>query len=251
MPQLIVEVIFLFFSIEHLFNVVRKKRKLMQLPTISFDKIFTDACPDVELGILLIKIKVAPSSDPLLQVIEKAVAEKSSQLPLEEIANISPLSSTRQTYKALGKDPSRYRPSAEALLRRVVNGKGLYQVNNVVDALNLVSVQSGFSIGGYDFEKIKGNIQLGRGAENEPYEAIGRGLLNIEGLPVLRDELGAFGSPTSDSTRTMVTAETTTFLAVIFGFAKNLGMGTVLTDLESLLVKYAEGERIGMGIQWG
>lgn len=221
----------------------------MQLPTISVDKILTEACPDVELGVLLIKIKVAPASEPLLKVIEKGVAEKSRQLSLEEIANIPPLLATRQAYKALGKDPSRYRPSAEALLRRIVNGKGLYQVNNVVDALNLVSVQSGFSIGGYDFDKIKGNIQLGRGAEKEPYEAIGRGVLNIEGLPLLRDELGAFGSPTSDSTRTMVTAETTHFLAVIFGFTKEQGMKTVLADLEDLLAKYADGERIGTGIQ--
>ena len=216
----------------------------MQLPTITFDKLFTDHCPSTRLGILLMNIRIAPSSEGLLNEVKKELEDKAANLARENIAAIPPLHDTRQTYKALGKDPSRYRPSAEALLRRAVSGKGLYQVNNVVDVLNLVSIRSGFSIGGYDFEKINGAIQLGKGAEHEPYQAIGRGTLNIEGLPILRDATGAFGSPTSDSTRTMVTDETTTFLAVVFDFGKNEKLESALAELEQLLIKFAEGEPI-------
>ena len=216
----------------------------MQLPPISIENILKDACPEIRLGVLLMKVNIAPSGEPLQRVIESTLSEKSVQLGTEDISKIPSLNATRQAYKTLGKDPSRYRPSAEALLRRAVKGKGLYQVNNVVDALNLVSVQSGFSIGGYDFEKIKGAIQLGRGEANEPYQAIGRGELNIEGLPVLRDETSAFGSPTSDSIRTMVTQETKVFLSIVFGFGKNEGLENVVADLEDLLINHAAGSEV-------
>ena len=216
----------------------------MQIPNISIDKILSESCPIASLGVLLIKVNVAASNKSLLQTIEEGLKERTTNLKTENISSIPPLYATRQAYKALGKDPSRYRPSAEALLRRVVSGKGLYRVNNVVDALNLVSVISGYSIGGYDFEKIKGEICWGKGDANEPYDAIGRGELNIEGLPVLRDEIGAFGSPTSDSERTMVTEQTTTFLTVVFGFSENEGLRKTLADLEVLLVKFAAGEVI-------
>lgn len=188
------------------------------MTNILTDKILTEHCPTAHLGVLKINVKVAPSSDELLELIDNELVEVAANLKREDIAKIPSLQATRQAYKALGKDPSRYRPSAEALLRRVTSGKGLYRVNNVVDILNLISVKTGYSIGGYDFDKINGAIRWGRGAADEPYEAIGRGALNIEGLPVLRDETGAFGSPTSDSTRTMVTEETQVFLVVVFGF---------------------------------
>jgi DNA/RNA-binding domain of Phe-tRNA-synthetase-like protein len=109
----------------------------------------------------------------------------------------------------------------------------------VVDALNLVSISSGFSIGGYDSEKIVGEIIFGIGNSGEPYTGIGRGELNIEGMPVFRDAMGAFGTPTSDSERTSVTSATRNFLMVIIDFA-----GTALLDEAtllacSLLEKYA------------
>jgi DNA/RNA-binding domain of Phe-tRNA-synthetase-like protein len=100
----------------------------------------------------------------------------------------------------------------------VVKGKGLYKINNVVDLLNLVSISTGFSIGGYDADKIEGDVELGVGEVNEPYEGIGRGILNIEGLATFRDEKGAFGTPTSDSVRTSVTDDTTRFLMVFLDY---------------------------------
>ena len=210
----------------------------MQIPTILIDKILKDHCPTAQVGILKIKVNIAPSSQALLELIDNELVKIASNLKREDIAQIPSLQATRQAYKALGKDPSRYRPSAEALLRRVVSGKGLYHVNNVVDILNLVSAKTGYSIGGYDFDKINGEIRWGRGAADEPYEAIGRGVLNIEGLPVLRDETGAFGSPTSDSTRTMVTKGTGTFLGVVFGFLENGDIEEVVKEMERLIERF-------------
>jgi DNA/RNA-binding domain of Phe-tRNA-synthetase-like protein len=213
----------------------------MKIPSIKIEEIVRESCPDVRLGLLLTEVKVTPSDENLLSFIEQNLTEIQSRLTTPDIHDIPPLASTRQAYKALGKDPSRYRPSAEALLRRVVKGKGLYRVNNVVDALNLISVQSGFSIGGYNLEKIKGQIRLGRGEDGEPYEAIGRGELNIAGLPVLRDDMGAFGSPTSDSTRTMATPEMRYFLTVFFDFEKNGELENAMEKFAGWLVEYAGG----------
>lgn len=195
---------------------------------IFIENIVKTACPSIRLGCLRAAVEVKPSSPALLKFTEDCLEQLQRSLTLEKIHAFPALHATREAYKALGKDPSRYRPSAEALLRRVVQGKGLYQVNNVVDTLNLISIQTGFSIGGYDFDKIKGNIRLGSGEEGEPYQVIGRGELNIHNLPILRDGTGAFGSPTSDSERTMVTPATKRFLAVFFDF----GSGEVEAALQ-------------------
>ena len=214
----------------------------MKPPSLFIENIVREACPSIRTGCLFSRVKVQPSPPELLHFIQEKLHEITKKQALENIHDLLALSANREAYKALGKDPSRYRPSAEALLRRVVQGKGLYQVNNVVDALNLVSVSSGYSIGGYDAAKISGLIRLGRGEEGEPYEAIGRGELNIHGLPVLRDDLGAFGSPTSDSVRTMVTEETGWFLVVVFDFGGNEQLEGALGDMAELLVKFAGGE---------
>lgn len=175
-------------------------------------------CPDLKIACLECNVQVQTSQQGLLDLIANKTKELESSLSTEGIHQIESVAFTRQAYKDLGKEPSRYRPSAEALLRRVIKGKGLYQINNVVDLLNLVSILTGYSIGGYDADKIEGEINMGVGEEGEPYQAIGRGKLNIACLPVLRDDLGVFGSPTSDSERTMVRPETKRFLMTIFHF---------------------------------
>jgi DNA/RNA-binding domain of Phe-tRNA-synthetase-like protein len=220
----------------------------MGIPPITFEENLRQTCPAARLGCALVAVNVAPSGPELLHFIQKELEQVHGKMALEEIHSLAPLHSAREAYKALGKDPSRYRPSAEALLRRVVQGKGLYQVSNVVDCLNLVSVQTGFSIGGYDFNNIQGSVRFGRGGVGEPYEAIGRGLLNIEGLPVLRDGAGAFGSPTSDSQRTMVTPQTAHFLFVFFDFGGNEGLEKAMAGLEYLLATFAGGSLVGQEI---
>jgi DNA/RNA-binding domain of Phe-tRNA-synthetase-like protein len=126
---------------------------------------------------------------------------------------------TRAAYKALGKDPARYRGSAEALLRRVIGGKGLPQINAVVDAINLVSVESRLSIGLYDLVHVDGDIVFRAGRSGETYKGIGKYDLNLEGLPVFADARGPHGSPTSDSERTMVTSDTRRVVAIIISFS--------------------------------
>jgi len=114
----------------------------------------------------------------------------------------------------------------------------------VVDIVNLVSLRSGFSIGGYDFDEIKFPVELSVGRSDDEYQGIGRGELNIESLPVLRDTLGAFGSPTSDSVRTSVTAQTQQFLMVVFGFGNFAEIQNTLNYAENILLTYAGTQQV-------
>lgn len=208
---------------------------------ISISPAVKSKCPKLQLGCIQCNLKVTDDYPELLELIQTELSKLQNQLSVEDISKIPSIQSSRIGYKSLGKDPARYRLSAEALLRRVVKGKGLYQVNNVVDLLNLTSVKSGFSIGGYDAEKIEGKVQLSIGKANEPYEAIGRGELNIEFLPTFRDQKGSFGSPTSDSVRTMVTPKTKQFLMPIFNFGGHDNLEEVISEAIFLLKKYAGG----------
>ena len=175
-------------------------------------------CPQLNLSCIETDVSVGQSNSELLSEINLKTIELRRSLQIEDICKILAIESSRKAYKSCGKDPARYRLSAEALLRRVVSGKDLYLINNVVDQLNLVSISSGFSIGGYDAEKIQGDIIFGIGNTSEPYSGIGRGELNIENLPVFRDNLGAFGTPTSDSNRTAVNDKSTNFLMILIDF---------------------------------
>ncbi len=188
------------------------------LPQIAVDQAIRQASPALRLGLLHAEIRVEERPDELNKLINEQAAHLRQKETVDSIKLWTAIAHARECYRRLGKDPSRYRPSAEALLRRILSGKELYRINNAVDALNLVSLQSGLSIGGYDAAKLRPPLLLDRGKANEPYEGIGRGALNIEGLPVLYDQLGPFGCPTSDSTRTAVSAQTRTFLWVIFDF---------------------------------
>ena len=207
---------------------------------IQKETIIQETCPDLILGFLWGKVQVEASNQVLLQQISENIEVINANRALELVSQFPTIKTTRDAYRSLGKKPGRYRPSAEALTRRILQGKGLYQVNNVVDCLNLISVQSGYSIGGYDFDKIEGEMSLGRGRENEPYEAIGRGELNIHNLPILRDEKGAFGSPTSDSIRTMVTEQTDHFLMVFFNFGGFGDLDKWMKTAEKLFVKHCK-----------
>lgn len=127
---------------------------------------------------------------------------------MEAVNKLAGIAPTRAAYKALGKEPNRYRPSAEALMRRCVKGLELYRTLSIIDLTNLVSLVSGHSIGAFDADAIEGDLLLGVGREGEPYEAIGRGQLNIACLPVFRDSVGGVGTPTSDNDRTKLSPST-------------------------------------------
>lgn len=190
------------------------------MTNISISKKLKQKVPEIKLSCIECDVYVMETNDVLWDEIRKKTKELSASLKTEDISKIPAIAASRKAYKACGKDPARYRLSAEALLRRVVKRKDLYQVNNVVDVLNLISISTGFSIGGYDADKIKGDVLFDIGTAADPYEGIGRGRLNIEFLPALKDEQGAFGTPTSDSERTAVSSQTNRFLMVIIDYGK-------------------------------
>lgn len=122
----------------------------------------------------------------------------------------------RKLYHALGIDPSKTRPSSEALLRRVLLGKELYKVNAVVDAANLASLSLLLPVGLYDLDKIRPPVLLRFGLPGESYEGIRKDEVHLRDRPTLVDSLGPFGNPTSDSLRTSVTQETRSIWFVLF-----------------------------------
>jgi len=199
---------------------------------------------ELQLSCILCDVVPVPVNVQLWDEIQQRIDEIASTISIEQISQLPAISASRKAYKACGKDPARYRLSAEALLRRVVNRNELYQINNVVDALNLVSISTGFSIGGYDDDKIEGDVVFGIGQPGEPYFGIGRGELNIEGMPVFRDANGAFGTPTSDSERTSVSQETKRFLMIIIDYAASSQLAEATDLAKNLLEKYAQATNI-------
>lgn len=145
--------------------------------------------------------------------------------------------STRSAYKKLGKQPSRYRPSAEGLMRRVKKGLDILPIGNSVDIINCISLESGFSISLFDFDKIHGHIILDIGNKT-PYHTIGRGILNIENLPCLFDDIGPFGNPSSDAGRTMIENSSSSILLVIYDFGSNELLSKTLDKAELFLKNY-------------
>ena len=166
------------------------------------------------------------------------------ELTTESLKEQSGIAATRRVYKACGKDPSRYRPASEQLIRRMLQGKELYQIDTLVDLINLASIAFGYSIGDFDADKFVGDtLTLGVGKEGEPYEGIGRGMLNIAGLPVYRDAIGGVGTPTSDNERTKITIDTTHLVVLINGYDGN--EQRVLDNahfIQDLLRKYCQSD---------
>ena len=175
-------------------------------------------CPEFVGACVEAQVVNTPYCEELWQEIEALGERFRSELTTESLKDMTSIAATRRVYKACGKDPSRYRPASEALIRRMLQGKELYQRDTLVDLVNLASIAYGYSIGGFDADKFVGNtLTLGIGREGEPYEGIGRGLLNICGLPVYRDAEGGVGTPTSDNERTKMTIDTRHLVVLING----------------------------------
>src|SRR5580704_4721529 len=176
------------------------------MPSVKIDAEMKAKCPRVALACVIAEVEAGATPEGLAH--ELSVCEE----------KILKLAEPKAAYKALGKDPARYRGSAEALLRRVIAGKGLPRINNVVDVINLVSVESRLPVGLYDLAQVRGDILFRAGRAGETYKGIGKYDLNLEGLPVFCDAAGPHGSPTSDSERTMVTIETRRVIAILISF---------------------------------
>lgn len=210
--------------------------------TVTIDAALRAKCPRTALACVTAQIEAGPSPEGLsaeLRNCEQAVL----RLPEPRSVLESPqILATRAAYKALGKDPARYRGSAEALLRRVIAGKGLPRINAVVDIINLVSVESRLPIGLYDLEYVSGDIVFRAGRAGETYKGIGKYDLNLEGLPVFCDALGPHGSPTSDSERTMVTGETKRVLGIIISFGGEDLLERWKQRMSDLFQRFAAGQ---------
>lgn len=206
---------------------------------------FKKACPDFVGAAIYATVQNSEHNDSLWREIDAFIKELVPSTRVEDIKLQPAIAATREGYKRCGKDPGRYRPSAEALRRRLVRGLSLYQIDTLVDVVNLVSLRSGYSIGGFDVDKIQGeSLELGIGRIGEIYEGIGRGILNIDGLPVYRDSIGGIGTPTSDNERTKLNMRTKHILTIINGYNGLNNLSAAVGLMKELLIKYASATEI-------
>lgn len=211
---------------------------------IEIEEGFRRACPGFSGVAISADIVNSEPDDALWCEIDSRVAAYREAYTVDSVKDIDAIRATRDAYRALGKDPSRYRPSAEALCRRVLRGMQLYRVSTVVDLVNLVSMETGYSIGGFDADKIVGDrLVLGVGRDGEPYEGIGRGPLNIASLPVYRDGAGGIGTPTSDNERTKIDLATSHLLLIVNSYGAT-SPDDAAEELKALLLKYASASNI-------
>lgn len=204
------------------------------------DRGMKELWPEVRVGCLQYRVKVEKKNEEMWKYLKRDIIKKVKDAifdyGINEIPNIR---ESRAAYKAFGKDPSRYRVSSEALVRRIGQGKGLYEVNTVVDVNNLISVESGFSVGSYDTAKIEDDLVFRIGREGENYKGIGKDEIHIDCLPVLADGKGAIGSSTSDSERAMITKDAEEVLTLIYSFSENKDLERALDRGKKYLEKYA------------
>ena len=211
---------------------------------IIVSKEIESVCPNFVGACVEAQVKNSPYCAELWQEINALGEHYRQVLSTETLKAISGIEATRRVYRACGKDPSRYRPAAEALIRRQLKGKDLYQIDTLVDLVNLASIRYGYSIGGFDADKFQGDtLTLGVGREGEPYEGIGRGMINIAGLPVYRDAVGGVGTPTSDNERTKISLSTTHLVVLINGYDGDESQVVAnAQNIQELVRKYAQSD---------
>lgn len=211
---------------------------------LSIDPALKKKCPALALGLVTAQVKTTDSSLELLGEMYRCEEGILKSVDPRALLDAPAISATRAGYRALGKDPARYRGSAEALLRRLVSGKHFPNVNCVVDIINLVSVESRLPIGLYDLAHVQGDIVFRAGKKGETYKGIGKYDLNLEDLPVFSDAAGPHGSPTSDSERTMVTPATENVAAILVSFGGPQPLDAWCRRMSTLLEKYAKGREL-------
>lgn len=206
-----------------------------------------DLAGRVRVGILVLEGVAVREADPALAAeVDATCTEFRRKYGDGKSAEVPGAADARTLYKALGLDPTKTRPSNEALLRRALKGESLYRINTLVDALNLSSLRFQLPFGLYDVAKIEPPVVLRRGAPGESYEGIRKGPVNVDGRPTLADARGAFGNPTSDSGRTCITLETTSALVVVYAPAayNPARLGEVLDGTEATLIRFCGGSRV-------
>lgn len=211
---------------------------------IKISKELKERCPRAALLVICYEAEVAESSQGLLDLRNKQVDQLRDTYTMAAIAEIPHIRDTREAYLSLGKSPSKYRNASEAMLRRIVKGNGLYNINNVVEINNLISVSTGYSIGSYEVDCLEGEVAWQRAPEGECYQGIGKDQVNIEFLPTLYDGQGAFGNPTSDSQRAMIRSGKRHIVSVIYSFSGKDEFETIAERYSALLSEYCSAENI-------
>ena len=211
---------------------------------ISISDKIREACPSLTLGCIQASITMKAHEPQLWQEISEVCKYLTDTMVPEDIAKLKTIKDARTAYRKLGQDPTRYRVSSEALLRRVIKDKGLYQINNIVDINNLISLQSYHPVCTYDLRKIVPPLTFTVGGVGETYSGIGRGLISIEHIPAFEDTIGKFGSTTSDSERAMVAMDTEDILLYIVSFNQDDLMEQWVEKAKNLLITHGEGKNI-------
>ena len=212
---------------------------------VKIDPRILDACPETRIGLISATVVNEPTCDALWAEIEDAARNIKERYKLLEINQRPAIAATRHLYRSLGKDPSRYRVSSEALCRRIIRGLGIYRLTTLIDVVNLVSIKSGYAISGLDGDRIEGDtLTMSVGSADDVYNGIGRGLLNIEGMPVYRDAMGPIATPTSDEERTKFTEQTVKAQININAFAPEMPLEEAVDWMAALLKKYAHATNV-------
>ena len=206
---------------------------------ISINESLLKLIPNLTLGVVHAPVSVSKYNNDLWKEIDSCISKISLKHNMSSIYDIENIKALRNGYKTIGKDPSRYRGSAEALVRRIIQGKGLYKINTIVDINNLISLESMCSVGSYDLSNINQPIFFRIGEKGEKYKGIGKEVINIAELPVFADVSGPFGSPTSDSERAMITNKTKDLMMVVISFAGRDSVDKQLKRIAQLLSTYA------------
>lgn len=215
---------------------------------LRIDEKLKNLVPDCMVGVVEAEVKVKESSEELVKLLNEECELLTNSIKLEDLSSEETIDANRKAYKACGKNPSRYRTSSEALIRRVLQGKGIYFVNNIVDINNLISMKTQFSIGSYNTENIGENIVFTVGEDGDEYKGIGKDIVNVANMPVLADEEGKFGSPTSDSRRAAIDENAEKIMMCLFSFSGKDKLESGMNEIKGLLEKYADGKNIKTNI---
>ncbi|HJE39958.1 MAG: hypothetical protein C7K11_07895 [Candidatus Amulumruptor caecigallinarius] len=216
---------------------------------ISIAPVIARACPDYKMILLTADVVNTPTPEALTAAIKRYGESVVSLFEMPDIARRPGIAATRAIYKALGKEPNRYRPSQEQMMRRFLKGQGLYTVSALVDTGNLLSLMSGYSVGVFDADKIAGgSLRIDVGRAGQPYEGIGRGPVNIEGLPVVCDAEGPIGSPTTDNERTKTSLGTTRIVATIHAFGPDMPLDATAELARQLFTAYCHADNISLSL---
>jgi DNA/RNA-binding domain of Phe-tRNA-synthetase-like protein len=217
------------------------------LKKIVIDPEIHSLTPSFAIGVLLMNVTVGKSEelDQKLSMVEKSLR---SQYTIKDVIHLDVISQGRDAYRAYGRDPSRYRLAVESLFRRIVKGNDLYRINNVVDVGNLLSILTHDNVAVLDYDNIQGDIKIRLGREDDEYYGIGRGRFNVTKIPLYEDEIGPFGSTTSDTERTMIRPDTKNVLLFIISFIGKKPLEEHLETAKELYETYCQAKVLEMQI---